>query len=111
MRLQYGIASAFDCVVGDKLLTITEVAEERLETARALPQFVSEFRCMFTPEEMEEHLARIECERLDRAMDAMDVYDPELDDLAASAVEGCRKRFGALGVYCDAVASLSEVSM
>ena len=30
---------------------------------------------MFTPEEIEEHLARIERERLQRAMDAMDIYD------------------------------------
>ena len=88
-----------------------QAAEEHPEFARALPQFVSEFSCMFTPEEIEELLARIERERLNRAMDTMDVYDPELDDLAASAAEGCRKHFGALGVYNDAVASLSEVSM
>ena len=47
---------------------------------------------MFTPEEIDEHLARIERERLQRAMDAMDVYDPELDDLGASAAEA--RRFG-----------------
>ena len=48
---------------------------------------------MFTPEEIEEHLARIERERLQRDMDAMDVYDPELDDLAASAAEARRFEF------------------
>ena len=90
IRLQYGIASAFDYVVGEKLLTFAEAAEEHPEFARALPQFVSEIRRMFTAEEIEEHLARVENDRLQRAMDAMDVYDPELDDLAASADEARR---------------------
>ena len=93
MRLQYGIVSAFDYVVGEKLLTFAEAAEAHREFARALPQFVSELRRMFTPEEIEEHLARIERERLQRDMDAMDVYDPELDDLAASAAEARRFEF------------------
>ena len=48
---------------------------------------------MFTPEEIGEHLARIERERLQRAMDAMDVYDPELDDPAAPAAEARRFEF------------------
>ena len=93
IRLQYGIASAFDYVVGEKLLNFAESAEERPEFARTLPQFVSEIRRMFTAEEIEEHLARIEGERLQRAMDAMDVYDPELHDLAASADEARRFAF------------------
>ena len=93
IRLEFGVASAFDYVVGEKLLTFTEAAEEHPEFARALPQFVSEIRRMFAPEEIEEHLARIERERLQRAMDAMDVYDPELDDLAASAAEARRFEF------------------
>ncbi len=93
IRLEFGVASAFDYVVGEKLLTFTEAAEEHPEFARALPQFVSEIRRMFAPEEIEAHLARIERERLQRAMDAMDVYDPELDDLAASAAEVRRFEF------------------
>ena len=90
IRLQYGVGSALDYVVGEKLLTFAEAAEEHPEFARALPQFVSELRRMFSPEEIEEHLARPERERLQRDMDAMDVYDPELDDLAASAAEARR---------------------
>ena len=90
IRLQYGIGSAFDYVVGEKLLTFAEAAEEHAEFARALPQFVSELRRMFTPEEIDEHLARIESAPLQRATDAMDVYDPELDDLAASDAEARR---------------------
>lgn len=46
---------------------------------------------MFTPEEIKEHLARIESARLQRAMDAMDAYDLVLDDLAAS--DSATRRF------------------
>ncbi len=93
IRLQYGVGSAFDYAVGEKLLNFAEAAEEHPEFARALPQFVSELRRMFTPEEIEEHLARIERERLQRDMDAMDVYDPALDDPAAPAAEARRFEF------------------
>ena len=93
IRLRHGVGSSFDYVVGEKLLNFAEAAEDHSEFARALPQFVSEIRRMFTPEEIEEHLARIERERLQRAMDAMDVYDPELDDLAAPAAEARRFEF------------------
>ncbi len=93
IRLRYGIASAFDYVVGEKLLTFAEAAGEHPEFARALPQFVSEIRRMFTVEEIDEHLARVENARLQRVMDTMDVYDPELDDLAASDAEARRFEF------------------
>ena len=93
IRFQHGIGSAFDYVVGEKLLTFAQAAEKNPEFARALPQFVSELRRMFTPAEIEEHLARVENERLQRDMDAMDAYDPKLDDLAASAAEAHRFQF------------------
>ena len=93
IRLRHGVGSAFDYVVGEKLLTFAAAAEEHPEFARALPQFVSELRRMFTPEEIGEHLARIEGARLQRDMDAMDVYDPELDDSAAPAAEARRFEF------------------
>ena len=48
---------------------------------------------MFTPEEIGEHLARVESARLQRAKDAMDVYDPGLDDLSASNAEAQRFEF------------------
>ena len=37
IRLQYGIASAFDYVIGEEPLTFAEAAEEHPEFARALP--------------------------------------------------------------------------
>ena len=93
IRLQFGVGDAFDYVVGEKLLTFAQAAEDHPEFARALPQFVSELRRMFSVEEIDEHLARIESARLQRAMDAMDVYDAELDDLAASEAEARRFAF------------------
>ncbi len=90
IRLQFGIADAFDYAVDEKLMNFAAAAEAHPEFAQALPQFVSELRRMFTPEEIEAHLARVESARLQRAMDAMDVYDPELDDLAASEAEARR---------------------
>ena len=45
---------------------------------------------MFTPEEIKEHLARIESARL---QSAMNVYDPETDDPAVSAAEARRFEF------------------
>ena len=56
----YGVESAFDYVVGEKLLKLAEAASEYPEIARALPRFASTVRRMFTPQEMEEQLARIE---------------------------------------------------
>ena len=58
IRLRHGVESAFDYVVGEKLLNFAEVAAEHREFAQALPQFVSRVRGMFTPEEMATHLAR-----------------------------------------------------
>ena len=44
IRLQYGVGSAFDYAVGEKLLTFAAAAEDHPEFARALPQFVSELK-------------------------------------------------------------------
>ena len=55
IRLRYGVESAFDYVVGEKLLNFAEAAAEHAVFAQALPQFVSRVRGMFTPEEMAAH--------------------------------------------------------
>ncbi len=66
IRLRYGAESAFDYVVGEKLLNFAEAAATNAEFAQALPQFVSRVRDMFTPEEVAAHLPRTE--RLRREM-------------------------------------------
>ena len=90
IRLRFGVGDAFDYAVDGRLMNFAAAAEDHPEFAQALPQFVSELRRVFTPEEIKEHLTWVESARLQRAMDAMDVYDPELDDLAASEAEARR---------------------
>src|SRR4051812_7367485 len=64
IRLRYGAKAAFDYVVGEKLLNFAEVAAYRPEFARELPRFVARVRGLFTPEELQIHIARIEHERM-----------------------------------------------
>ena len=85
IRLRHGVESAFDYVVGEKLLNFAEVAAEHREFAQALPQFVSRVRSMFTPEEMEMHLARTERRRREMEETALDDEDPGFGDDEATA--------------------------
>ena len=63
IRVRYGVESAFDYMVGEKLLNFAGAAATHAEFAQALPQFVSRVRDMFAPEEMKAHLARTERRR------------------------------------------------
>ena len=64
IRLRYGPQAAFDYVVGEKLLHFAEAAVGRPEFARELPRFVARVRGLFTPEELQTHIARIEHDRM-----------------------------------------------
>ena len=64
IRLRYGPQAAFDYVVAEKLLNFAETAAHRPEFARELPRFVARVRGLFTPEELQTHIARIEHERM-----------------------------------------------
>ena len=66
IRLRHGVESAFNYVVGEKLLNFAGVAATNAEFAQALPRFVSRVRDMFSPEEVATHLPRTE--RLRREM-------------------------------------------
>ena len=85
IRLRHGVESAFDYAVGEKLLNFAEVAAEHREFAQALPQFVSRVRGMFTPEEMETHLARTERRRREMEESALDDEDRGFGDDEATA--------------------------
>lgn len=63
IKRRYGIESAFDYLVTQKLPTFAEAAERHAAFARALPRFITRVRQTFTPQEILTHLARIECER------------------------------------------------
>jgi hypothetical protein len=67
IRERFGLRDAFDYVVGEKLMTYAETAATRPEFARELPRFVAEIRGLFSAEELQEHLARVEHERFQTA--------------------------------------------
>ena len=82
IKLRYGLKSAFDYVIAEKLLNFAETAARHPEFASELPRFVSRVRSMFTPQEIHAHLARIECERHESDLaaveeDGLDFEDPE----------------------------------
>lgn len=60
IRDRFGVQAAFDYIIGEKLQSFAEAAARNRELASNLPQFVAEARRIFTPEEIETHLARIE---------------------------------------------------
>ena len=72
IKARYGLKAAFDYVVGEKLINFASAATQHPEFARELPRFVSEVRRMFTPEEIRVHIARIEREQSEKAVDDSD---------------------------------------
>jgi hypothetical protein len=63
VKLRYGSKAAFDYIVAEKLFTFADVAATHPEFARELPRFVARVRALFTVEEMQAHLHRIELEQ------------------------------------------------
>ena len=88
IRLRYGPRAAFDYLVAEKLLNFAEAAARRPEFARELPRFVARVRGLFTPEELQTHITRIEHERImQEALSAEieDEDDPFRESPAAAA--------------------------
>ena len=77
-----------DYVVGEKLINFACAASQHPEFAREFPRFVSEVRRMFTSEEIRTHLARLEREQSERAVDVSeeDELCPESPVAAAERV-------------------------
>lgn len=84
IKLRYGVKAAFDYVVAEKLLNFADAAARHPEFARELPRFISEVRRMFTPQEIGEHLVRIEQEQIDKSNDT-DPDDDFIPDSPAAA--------------------------
>jgi hypothetical protein len=62
IRVQHGILSALDYLIGEKLMTYADAAVTRPEFARELPRFVADVRDIFSGEEIRhylDHLARM----------------------------------------------------
>jgi hypothetical protein len=60
IRVQYGILSALDYLIGEKLLTYADTAVTKPEFARELPRFVAEVRDLFSGEEIRHYLDHLE---------------------------------------------------
>lgn len=82
--MQHGMESAFDYIVGEKLLGFAEIAMSRPEFARELPTFVSEIRRMFSREDIETLWPRIE-RQIAEQMES-DLY--QMEEELSGAVEG-----------------------
>jgi hypothetical protein len=63
IKERYGLKSAFDYLVSEKLLDFARAAERAPELARQLPRFVSEVRRIFEADEIRFQLARVEREQ------------------------------------------------
>jgi len=93
IKERYGLKSAFDYLVSEKLLDFARAAEREPELARQLPKFVSEVRRIFEADEVRVHLARVEREQealelvpLDEEVsDEDDVFHEDPETYAARA--------------------------
>ena len=83
IRARFGLRAAFDYLVGEKLLNFAEAACRHPEFAKELPGFVSQVRCIFTADEIRDHLARTERDMGERDQPLLD----GVEVLAESATE------------------------
>ena len=90
IRLRYGPTAAFDYVVAEKLLMFAEAAACRPEFAMELPRFVAGVRSLFTPEELQTQIARIEHERMAREVLSAEIE--EKDDPFRESPEAAAER-------------------
>ena len=84
---RYGLKAAFDYIVGEKLINYAEAASQHPQFARSLPQFLSEVRRMFAPEDLRTNLARLERELLEKAGDEEGELFPENSTATARRVQ------------------------
>ena len=85
IKARYGLKAAFDYVVGEKLMHFASAAYQHPAFARELPRFVSEVRRMFTPDEIRTHIARLEREQNEKAMDISEEDELFRESSAAAA--------------------------
>ena len=96
IREDHGLRSAFNYLVGEKLMTFAEAAVTRPEFARELPRFVAEVRRLFSSDDIRRQLERIE-QKERKATEAAsgELMDDDEFEIRASIVARC-ERFLAL---------------
>ena len=91
IRAKYGLKSALDYLVGEKLLDFAEAAVFHREFAEELPLFVSEVRRVFTRQELTHYVVIL-------AHSRAETFEIEEDDFEpASMVKARRARLELLG--------------
>ena len=90
IRARFGLTAAFDYVVGENLMNYASAPSRHPDFARELPQFVSEVRRMFAPDEIGAHLAQIERAPNENDIDVLEEDDP-LRESPAAAEERVRQ--------------------
>src|SRR5260370_27521967 len=92
IKERFGVQSAFDYLVAEKLTNFAGAAQQRPEFARELPKFVSEVRRIFSPQEIRDQFVRVECgqaeqDLLDLEPREEDEYDDMLEEHPACVTE------------------------
>ena len=88
IKARFGLAAAFDYLVGEKLINFADAASTYPEFARELPRFVSEVRRMFTPYEIAAHLEKFERVQAEKDLEVLDEDDPFGESPAAATERG-----------------------
>jgi hypothetical protein len=91
IRARYGLNDAFSYLVGEKLLNFAEAASRHPEFARELPPFVAAVRRLFTLDEIETQLARIENEQEEDDSNVALKEDDPLRESPTAATERARR--------------------
>jgi hypothetical protein len=82
IRARFGLQSACDYLVLEKLMNFAEAAERHPEFARELPSFVVAVRALFAINELRGELARLEVEPAQSVFDTVIIHpDSEEGDV------------------------------
>jgi hypothetical protein len=60
IREHFGLKNALNYLIGEKLFTFVQAAEQHPEFAAELPAFLAEIQRLFTPEEIRDYLDHLE---------------------------------------------------
>jgi len=77
IRERFGLESALDYLIGEKIFSFVRAAEQDADFAAELPAFIAEIRRLFTAEEIRAYLNRLERTKFL----APEEPDWEMDDL------------------------------
>ena len=84
IRANYGLRSALDYLVGEKLLNFAEAAVSHQEFAEELPLFVSEVRRVFTRQELIHYVVLL-------AHNGAETFEIEEDDFESASMMKARR--------------------